>query len=132
MASYLYSKLEGNFDGALRAVHQRRRRPEHLGGLRLLRLLHRRRATSTRITNKGPLSNDRRHQFKVSGFYLTPLKLSIGGSAYYRTGTPLTRYGFSDGYGRYEFFLAERGAKAVHRRSTRPTSTSATRSRPAR
>ena len=27
------------------------------------------------------------------------------------TGTPLTRYGFSDAYGRYEFFLTQRGAE---------------------
>ena len=58
-----------------------------------------------------PLSNDRRHQVKVSGVYITPWKLSIGLAAYYRTGTPLTRYGFSDAYTRYEFFLTERGAE---------------------
>ncbi|HSB53769.1 MAG TPA: hypothetical protein VLD58_05410, partial [Gemmatimonadales bacterium] len=27
------------------------------------------------------------------------------------TGTPRTRYGFSDGYGRYEYFLTPRGAE---------------------
>ena len=32
-------------------------------------------------------------------------------SAYWRSGTPLTRYGYSDIYGRYEFFLTERGAE---------------------
>ena len=85
LASYIYSKLEGNYDGEYSPVHQRRRRPEHLGRLRLLRLLHRRPATSTTITNRGPLSNDRRHQFKVSGVYITPFKLSVGLSAYYRT-----------------------------------------------
>jgi len=31
--------------------------------------------------------------------------------AYYRTGTPITRYGYSDIYGRYEFFLTQRGAE---------------------
>ena len=34
-----------------------------------------------------------------------------GAAAYYRTGTPVTRYGYSDIYGRYEFFLTERGAE---------------------
>jgi hypothetical protein len=63
------------------------------------------------ITNRGPLSNDRRHQFKVSAVYVTDFRLSLGLSAYYRTGTPLTRYGFSDAYGRYEFFLTRRGAE---------------------
>src|SRR5262249_14125996 len=55
--------------------------------------------------------NDRRHQFKVSGTYITPFKLTVGASAYYRTGTPVTRYGYSDVYGRYEFFLTDRGGE---------------------
>ena len=61
--------------------------------------------------NKGPLSNDRRHQFKVSGVYESPWKLSVGAAAYWRSGTPLTRYGYSDAYGRYEFFLDKRGSE---------------------
>ena len=32
----------------------------------------------SRITNDGPLSNDRRHQLKVSGLYVFPFKLSVG------------------------------------------------------
>jgi hypothetical protein len=35
----------------------------------------------------------------------------MGLAAYWRTGTPLTRYGYSDIYGRYEFFLTRRGAE---------------------
>jgi hypothetical protein len=65
----------------------------------------------TKVTNEGPLSNDRRHQLKLSGLYQTPWNLSIGLAAYYRSGTPLTRYGFSDIYGRYEFFLKNRGSE---------------------
>jgi hypothetical protein len=61
------------------------------------------------ITNDGPLSNDRRHQFKASGLYITPFRLSVGMSIYWRSGTPVTRYGYSDAYGRYEFFLTPRG-----------------------
>jgi TonB dependent receptor/Carboxypeptidase regulatory-like domain/TonB-dependent Receptor Plug Domain len=112
MASYLYSKLEGNFDGEyspftnvgadpnITAAYDyydffTDGNPDHLNT----------------ITNKGPLSNDRRHQFKVSGIYETPWKLSLGAAAYWRSGTPLTRYGYSDAYGRYEFFLTERGAE---------------------
>jgi hypothetical protein len=63
-----------------------------------------------RITDKGPLSNDRRHQLKLSGIYITPFKLSVGLAAYYRSGTPVTAYGYSDSYARYEFFLTTRGA----------------------
>jgi len=43
--------------------------------------------------------------------WYSPWKLSVGASAYYRTGTPVTRYGYSDIYGRYEFFLTHRGAE---------------------
>ena len=45
----------------------------------------------TRITNTGRLSNDRTHQIKVYGTYVTPFNLNIGLSSYFRTGTPLTR-----------------------------------------
>jgi hypothetical protein len=42
---------------------------------------------------------------------VTSFDLSIGLSGYYKTGTPLTRYGYSEGYRRYEFFLTERGGE---------------------
>lgn len=35
----------------------------------------------------------------------------MGVAAFYKSGTPVTRYGYSDAYGRYEFFLSERGAE---------------------
>jgi len=91
LASYIYSKLDGNYDGEYAPF---------TNGSDL-----------SRITNKGPLSNDRRHQLKLSGVYFTPWKLQVGLSAYYSSGTPITRYGFSDAYGRYEFFLTERGVE---------------------
>jgi hypothetical protein len=47
----------------------------------------------------------------VSGVYETPYRLSVGLSAYWRSGTPFTRYGYSDAYGRYEFFLTKRGGE---------------------
>ncbi len=110
LASYLYSKLDGNYDGEYAPFTNVGADPNisaaydyydfFTNGIDL-----------SRITNKGPLSNDRRHQLKLSGIYLTPWKLQIGASAYYSSGTPLTRYGFSDAYGRYEFFLTPRGAE---------------------
>ena len=110
LASYLYSKLDGNYDGEYAAFTNIGADPNisaaydyydfFTNGIDLLR-----------ITNKGPLSNDRRHQLKASAVYFTPWKLQIGASAYYQSGTPLTRYGYSDAYGRYEFFLTPRGAE---------------------
>jgi hypothetical protein len=110
MASYLYSKLEGNFDGLYAPFTNVGADPNITAAYDYYDFFTNG-SDLTRITNKGPLSNDRRHQFKLSGVFFTPWKLSLGASAYYRTGTPITRYGYSDIYGRYEFFLTERGAE---------------------
>jgi hypothetical protein len=110
LASYIYSKLDGNFDG-LYAPFTNVGPDPNISAAYDYYDFFTNGSDLTRITNKGPLSNDRRHQFKLSGLYVTPWKLSVGLSAYYRTGTPLTRYGYSDIYGRYEFFLSQRGAE---------------------
>jgi len=110
LASYLYSRLEGNFDGLYAPFTNVGPDPNISAAYDYYDFFTNGRDLS-RITNKGPLSNDRRHQFKVSGIYETPWRLSVGLSAYWRSGTPLTRYGFSDIYSRYEFFLTERGAE---------------------
>ncbi len=110
LASYLYSKLEGNFDGLYAPFTNIGADPNITAAYDYFDFFTNG-SDLARITNDGPLSNDRRHQFKVSGVYLTPFKLSIGAAAYYKSGTPFTRYGFSDAYGRYEFFLSERGGE---------------------
>jgi hypothetical protein len=110
LASYLYSKLDGNFDG-LYAPFTNIGADPNISAAYDYYDFFTNGSDLTRITNKGDLSNDRRHQFKVSGVYYSPWKLEVGASAYYRTGTPRTRYGFSDAYGRYEFFLTKRGAE---------------------
>jgi Carboxypeptidase regulatory-like domain/TonB dependent receptor/TonB-dependent Receptor Plug Domain len=110
MASYLYSKLEGNFDGEYAPFTNVGADPNITAAYDYYDFFTDGADLNT-ITNTGPLSNDRRHQFKVSGIYQTPWKLSLGAAAYWRSGTPLTRYGYSDAYGRYEFFLTERGAE---------------------
>jgi TonB dependent receptor/Carboxypeptidase regulatory-like domain/TonB-dependent Receptor Plug Domain len=106
LVSYIYSKLDGNYapftnagaDPNISAAY------DYYDFFTDGRNLN-------RITNNGPLSNDRRHQLKVSGTYFTPWKLQLGLSAFWETGTPVTRYGYSDAYGRYEFFLTPRGAE---------------------
>lgn len=110
MASYLYSKLEGNFDGEYAPFTNVGADPNITAAYDYYEFFTDGTDLTT-ITNTGPLSNDRRHQFKVSGLYESPWKLSIGATAYWRSGTPLTRYGYSDAYGRYEFFLTKRGAE---------------------
>lgn len=110
MASYLFSKLEGNFDGEYAPFTNVGADPNITAAYDYYEFFTDG-SDLTTITNTGPLSNDRRHQLKVSGIYESPWKLSIGAAAYWRSGTPLTRYGYSDAYGRYEFFLTKRGAE---------------------
>jgi len=110
LASYIYSKLEGNFDGEYAPFTNVGADPNITAAYDYYDFFTNGMDLST-VTNKGPLSNDRRHQFKVSGVYHTPWNVELGASAYWRSGTPLTRYGYSDAYGRYEFFLTERGAE---------------------
>ncbi len=110
LASYLWSKLDGNFDGGYAPFTNVGADPNISAAYDYYDFFTNG-SDLGRITNDGPLSNDRRHQFKLSGLYQTPWKLSLGASAYYRTGTPLTRYGYSDAYGRYEFFLSKRGGE---------------------
>jgi hypothetical protein len=112
LASYIWSKLDGNYDGEFAPFTQPRGTADpNISAAYDYYDFFTNGQNLARITNTGPLSNDRRSQFKVSGVYVSPFKLAVGLSAYYRTGTPLTRYGFSNAYSRYEFFLTERGVE---------------------
>ena len=111
MASYIYSKLDGNYDGEYSPFTQTALNDPNISAAYDYFDFFTDGRNLNRITNRGPLSNDRRNQLKVSGIYVTPFRLQVGLAAYWRSGTPLTRYGFSDAYGRYEFFLTDRGAE---------------------
>jgi hypothetical protein len=111
IASYVYSKLEGNYDGEYAPFTQTTLADPNISAAYDYYDFFTDGRNLDVITNRGPLSNDRRHQVKVSGLYITPFRLSVGLAAYYRTGTPWTRYGYSDAYGRYEFFLTRRGGE---------------------
>ncbi len=110
MASYVYSRLEGNYDGEFAPFTNVGADPNISAAYDYYDFFTNGRDL-TKITNRGALSNDRRHQLKASGIYNTPWKLSLGVSAYWRSGTPVTRYGYSDAYRRYEFFLTPRGTE---------------------
>ncbi|MGH9419849.1 MAG: hypothetical protein ACRD3J_07750, partial [Thermoanaerobaculia bacterium] len=110
MASYVYSRLEGNYDGEYAPFTNIGADPNISAAYDYYDFFTNG-SDLTKITNNGPLSNDRRHQFKASGTYNTPWSLSLGVSAYWRSGTPITRYGYSDAYRRYEFFLTSRGGE---------------------
>jgi hypothetical protein len=134
VASYLWSRLDGNYDGGFAPYTQPRGTADRISrpAYDYIDFFTNGRDLNL-ITNTGRLSNDRTHQIKVYGTYVTPFNLNVGLSSYFRTGTPLTRLGYSLAYDRWEYFLTTRG-----RRGTRPqrlrrwTSTSGTRSRSGR
>ena len=116
LASYLWSKLDGNYDGEYAPFTNVGADPNisaayDYADFQTNHYLNGDPGDMTPITNRGPLSLDRRSQVKVSGTYAAPFGLNVGLSAYYRTGTPISRYGFVDGYGRYELFLTKRGSE---------------------
>jgi outer membrane receptor protein involved in Fe transport len=116
LASYVYSKLKGNYDGLFAPYTQ----PRGTADPNISALYDYYdfftsgpvvNGVAKPVTSNGYLSNDRRHQVKLSGVYVTPFNLSMGLVAYYRTGTPISRIGFSTAYSRYEFFLLPRGSE---------------------
>ncbi len=110
VASYLWSRLDGNYDGGFSPYTQPRGTADpNISATYDYFDFFTNGQDLTRITNRGPLSNDRRHQVKVYGTYVTPFRLNLGFAGYFRTGTPFTRLGNSVAYDRWEFFLTERG-----------------------
>ena len=101
-ASYLYSTLQGNYDGAFRAI----------GGFF---------AKDPNITDDfdypefqvnayGKLTLDRPHQAKLQAAYVFPFGLTARVSGYYQTGTPLSRIGWWNNYAGPEIFITQRGS----------------------
>ena len=103
-ASYLWSRLEGNYDG-LYQVSTGQLDPNINSAFDYADFL---------INADGLLSNDRTHQFKLHGSYMLdkgPLNgLTLGFSTYYASGFPLNAYGYSTGYQNYEYYLVPRGS----------------------
>jgi len=103
-ASYLWSKLEGTYDGVFQASTGQLD-PNINSAFDYADFL---------INADGKLTNDREHSFKVNGSYTFqegPLaNLNVGLAAYWRSGTPLTAYGYSFAYSNWEYYLTPRGA----------------------
>ena len=116
LASYVYSTLKGNYDGLFAPYTQPRGTADpNISALYDYYDFFTSGAVKDGVpkpvTANGYLSNDRRHQVKVSGLYVTPFNLSVGAVGYYRTGFPISKVGLSSAYNRYEFFLAQRGSE---------------------
>jgi hypothetical protein len=102
-ASYLWSELEGNYDGVFQASTGQLD-PNINSAFDYADFF---------INADGKLSNDRTHTLKVNGSYTIQQGavegLNLGVSAYWRSGTPLTAYGYSFGYENWEYYLTPRG-----------------------
>jgi hypothetical protein len=104
-ASYVWSRLEGNYDGTFQASTGQLD-PNINSAYDYADFL---------VNNNGLLSNDRTHQLKFYGSYQfsgTSMVngLDVGFSAHYASGTPLTAVGYSGGYANWEYYLTKRGA----------------------
>jgi hypothetical protein len=103
-ASYLWSRLEGNYDGLFQ-VSTGQLDPNINSAFDYADFL---------INADGILSNDRTHQFKFYGSYMFDQGmvngLTVGFSTHYASGYPLNAYGYSAGYQNYEYYLVPRGS----------------------
>jgi len=103
-ASYLWSELEGNYDGLFQASTGQLD-PNINSAFDY---------ADFTVNSQGKLSNDREHQFKFYGSYQVQdgaaEGLNVGVGGYYSTGTPLTAHGYSFAYQNHEFYLTPRGS----------------------
>ena len=98
-ASYLWSKLEGNYDGLYGAAL----------GCVLPNACGEWDTAEWQINNAGYLTSDRRHTLKLDGAYTFPFGLTAGLSAHYRSGVPVRPMGYSMFMGAMYYSLSERG-----------------------
>lgn len=103
-ASYLWSRLDGNYEGAFQGIGGAdgtgQLDPNINAAFDLPEFI---------VNSNGKLSGDRTHQIKANGAYEWDFGLSLGASFQYLSGTPVSRLGYNDYYGRYELFLQQRG-----------------------
>jgi len=104
VASYVWSKLEGNYDGVFQSSTGQLD-PNINSAFDYADFL---------INADGRLTNDRRHQLKFDGSYAfgqgAAKGLNIGVSTRWLSGLPLTAYGYSFAYSNWEYFLTPRGS----------------------
>lgn len=118
-ASYLWSQLTGNYEGAYQGV----------GGADGTGQLDPNINSAFDepdfvINSSGRLSGDRTHQLKANGYYEWESGFTLGAAFTYATGTPINRLGFADQvqpfpYTRYELFLTPRGSEGRSPGTTR-------------
>lgn len=104
LASYVYSKLEGNYDGTFQNSTGQLD-PNINSAFDYADFL---------VNAQGELSNEHKNQLKLDGSYvLSGGKLdglAVGGSFHWLSGLPLTAYGYSFAYANWEYYLTPRGS----------------------
>ena len=104
LASYVWSKLEGNYDGTFQSSTGQLD-PNINSAFDYADFL---------INAQGRLTNDRTSQLKFDGAYQFshgPLNnLQLGLSTHWYSGLPLTAYGYSFAYSNWEYYLTPRGS----------------------
>ena len=104
MASYVWSKLEGNYDGTFQ-VSTGQLDPNINSAYDYADFL---------VNADGKLSNDRTHFLKFDGSYEVQkgpaMGLSFGGGVHIASGFPLNAYGYSVAYNNWEYYLMPRGS----------------------
>jgi hypothetical protein len=104
MGSYVWSKLEGNYDGTFQSSTGQLD-PNINSAFDYADFM---------VNAQGPLSGQRQHQFKLDGSYTVGSGaangLNFGGSFHVYSGTPLTAYGYSFAYQNSEYYLTPRGS----------------------
>lgn len=104
LASLVFSKLEGNYDGTFQASTGQLD-PNINSAFDYADFL---------VNADGKLSNDRDVQFKFFGSYEVPggpvRGLNIGLNTHWYAGTPLNAYGYSFAYQNWEYYLVPRGS----------------------
>jgi hypothetical protein len=100
LGSYLWSKLEGNYDGTFQNSTGQLD-PNINSAFDYADFL---------INADGHLSAERQHQFKIDGSYQFGKGLNLGLSTYWYSGLPQTAYGYSRAYANWEYYLTPRGS----------------------
>lgn len=103
ITSYVFSSLTGNYEGLFRNDNGQSD-PNITSLFDLPSLL---------ANGYGRLPNDRPHQFKFNGTYVTPFKLVFSGNFYIQSGTPFSKLTSHPVYGDNEGFADPRGTSIV-------------------
>jgi hypothetical protein len=88
-ASYVYSSLRGNYDGEISEGFGGQTDPGINADFDYSQFSH---------NGYGRLFLDRPHQLRLDGYYVAPFGLSVGLQTWLRSGAPLNKYGYFNGF----------------------------------